>query len=122
VKFKLKSFKENLKGGVVVAIAICIFAMVLFIFGTAALLISSINQQNAFNQAQPQLEEQGYRVVQGSINSPTVVQITSDYYYFIHSVPLNLTVYSSYIGTNQAYVAIFNDSYGLAYEPSFPIG
>ncbi len=102
-----------------------VIASILIVFITGsfyAIQVTATNQNNAYSQTKLTLQSQGYTVVQGEINSPAVIQITHSYAYFTEATPTNMQVYQ--IGetsafSNGAFIAIFNSTYGLAYEPQF---
>jgi len=99
---------------------IAIFCLSGFVFGT---FITSQNQNNAYAQTKQMLQQQNYTVVQGIINSPTVIQTTQSYSYFVSAVPHTMQVYQvdeiKGTLTNGAFIAVFNATYGLAYTPPF---
>ena len=102
-----------------VIIPIIIVSMIGIFYGSQ---VTATNQNNAYSQTKLTLQSQGYIVVQGEINFPAVIQITHSYAYFTEATPTNMQVYQ--IGktiafSNGAFIAVFNSTYGLAYEPQF---
>lgn len=110
-----------------VIVPIVIFSIIVIgsmgiVYGLSITLSNGID---AKNKTTDQLEKQGYTIVTGVINSPTVLQITDNWIFFINHIPLNIPIY--YIGYSETlhngqagtFVAILNDSYGLAYQPQY---
>jgi hypothetical protein len=103
------------------AICIILFFSLLFGGGIGGLIFAtfstSTNWDNANSQAKHDLEIQGYTIVKGIINSPTVIEVTDNYNFFINHTPRNIQIYE--ISRSSPFIAIFNMSYGLAYQPQY---
>jgi hypothetical protein len=97
-----------------------IVAMVLmiFVFGglITGMVVSNNNKENAMKDAKHDLQLQGYTIVKGEINSPTVIEITDNYQTFIQATKNNIKIYEA---NQHQYIAIFNATYGLAYQPTY---
>ena len=80
--------------------------------------MTSNNYVTAYSEAKHDLQLQGYSVLEGIINSPTVIQTTDNYSYFTTMVQNDTPIYHVLEG-KEAYVAVFNATYGLAYYPEY---
>ncbi len=79
---------------------------------------TGINRINAYNEATFKFEAQGYTILTGIINSPTVIETTDNYTYFTSKANNTMPIYK--VGkTNVSYIAVFNATYGLAYYPQY---
>jgi hypothetical protein len=103
-------------GGLVIFAAM-ITIIVVLCGGLFAGIYATANNRDTVNaQAKHDLQIQGYTVYDGVVNSPTVIQTTDDYVYFTRQVTTEMPVYQAYISNVKGYIAIFNETYGLAYE------
>lgn len=106
-------------GGVVILVV----AVSLIIFFTGGCLVGNVttdnNKADAMSQAKHDLQIQGYTVYDGVVNSPTVIQTTSDYTYFVGQVENMMPVYETKIGRSNGFIGIFNATYGLAFLPEY---
>jgi hypothetical protein len=107
-------------GGLIILVAF-VLVLIIGVGGMlAALSSNNSNQRTACEQAKHDLSIQGYYVVEGQINSPTAIEITNNYQYFTSATPKNITIYEAYLSSKgTALVAVFNMTYGLAYQPEY---
>jgi hypothetical protein len=97
-----------------------ILAVGLFVFllgGSAvSLYINGENQNMAISETKQDLQIRDYTVVNGEMNSPTVIEITDNYAYFLGATKNDTRIY---LIDDKQFVAIFNVSYGLSYTPEY---
>jgi hypothetical protein len=98
---------------IIVVTALMIFVIVGLMAG---LFISNNNREDAMKDTKHDLQLQGYTIVKGQINSPTVIEITDNYQTFIQATKDNTKIYEA---NTYQYIAIFNATYGLAYQPTY---
>ena len=98
-------------------LGLCFF-LIFFAFGGLFVGTSVYNDEknNTIEDARHDLNMQGYNIVAGIVNSPTVLEVTDNYFQFVTATENNTKLYQT---TNNQFIAIFNSTYGLAYEPKY---
>ena len=109
-----------------IAALICLIILVIggFLCGIA---ITLNNGEITDSLTKNELQSAGFTIVTNGFYASAAITITtSNYSYFIHSIPSRSIIYETPMNPNSqnnpmliSFISIFNDTYALAYQPFY---